>query len=209
MLNARVDESHENLFIPLLDLDNKVAGYRILSAVSGSERTIPTNNTFGIISTRASRSGGFSAVVVPSIKDLIALLDAKVPGYVVCLPYGFTNLPQTVLPSFEKFTKITLWFGNDVDAWDTARNFAKKLGEKRCYFVRPTENQPLPRIAAMENLDLKSIITLAQPIWHKSITTFASLRADVLAELQNIDKVQGVKWKRYVFIYSLAYMLLT
>lgn len=37
----------------------------------------------------------------------------------------------------------------------------------------------------------------AQPIWHKSITSFASLRQDVFSDLQNIDKVEGVKWKRF------------
>lgn len=136
LLNARIDESHENLYIPLLDLDNKVAGYKVLNSSHGTEKTLPHKNSFGLLWTRASRSGGSSAVVVPSVRDSIALLDARVPGHVVCLPYGFTHLPQTVLPTFDKFTKMVLWFGNDVAAWDTARNFAKKLGEKRCYFVR-------------------------------------------------------------------------
>uniref|UniRef100_A0A0K8WJC2 DNA 5'-3' helicase n=3 Tax=Bactrocera latifrons TaxID=174628 RepID=A0A0K8WJC2_BACLA len=32
---------------------------------------------------------------------------------------------------------------------------------------------------------------------HKSITTFSALKNDILSELQNIEKVNGVKWKRY------------
>lgn len=45
--------------------------------------------------------------------------------------------------------------------------------------------------------DFKNLISSAQPMWHKSITTFASLREDVLSDLQNIDRVQGIKWSRF------------
>lgn len=62
---------------------------------------------------------------------------------------------------------------------------------------RPTDKQPLPHLAMSLGQDLKAIVSSAQPIWHKSITTFSSLRQDVLSDLQNIDRVQGVKWKRY------------
>jgi twinkle protein len=102
---------------------------------------------------------------------------------------GLASLPQQVLPSLEQFTKLVLWFGNDIGSWDAARNFAKKLGENRCYFVRPIEKHPSPVVALFENRDLKSIITGAQPIWHQAITTFSSLRQDVLSDLQNNDKV--------------------
>lgn len=52
-------------------------------------------------------------------------------------------------------------------------------------------------MAAKIGTDLKTIVSSAQPVWHKSITTFSSLRQDVLSDLQNIDRVQGVKWKRF------------
>lgn len=101
------------------------------------------------------------------------------------------------MPSLENFRKLILWFGNDDTSWDTARHFARKLNEERCYFVRPTDVQPRPKIAIDLEYDIKNIISNAQPIWHKSITTFHYLRHDILSDLQNIDKVQGVKWKRY------------
>lgn len=71
------------------------------------------------------------------------------------------------------------------------------MEEKRCLFVRPTEAHPTPHAAHERSLDLKGILAKAQPILHKAITTFEYLRQDVLSDLQNIDKVQGVKWKRY------------
>lgn len=52
---------------------------------------------------------------------------------------------------------------------------------------RPNEKQLLPHLT--ESDDFKSIINSAQPIWHKSITSFSSLREDVFSDLQNIDKV--------------------
>lgn len=63
--------------------------------------------------------------------------------------------------------------------------------------MRPTDSHPTPFKALNLDLDLKAIFNKAQPIFHKAITTFSSLRQDVLSDLQNIDKVQGVKWQRY------------
>lgn len=97
----------------------------------------------------------------------------------------------------ERFHRLILWFHYDAVGWDTARNFSSKLDEKRCVFVRPTDNTPSPFVALSERLDIKAILATAQPIQHKAITTFRSLRQDVLSELQNIEKVQGVKWQRY------------
>lgn len=116
---------------------------------------------------------------------------------IICLPHSFKSLPQECLPGLESYQKLILWFNYDTAGWDTAKMFSKKLDERRCLFVRPTEEHPTPYKALLQNIDLKMILTKAQPILHKSITTFHSLRQDVLSDLQNIDKVQGVKWRRY------------
>lgn len=92
---------------------------------------------------------------------------------------------------------MVLWFDLNTIGWDTARNFAKKLDEKRCLYVRPTDAQPTPYNAIQQSLNIKDIILTAKPILHDAITTFRSLRSDVLSDLQNFDKVQGVKWKRF------------
>lgn len=115
----------------------------------------------------------------------------------ICLPHGLKQLPQQCLPVLESYQKLTLWFDHDTVGWDLAQNFAKKLDGKRCLFVRPTEMHPTPYKALLESIDIKSILSKAQPILHKSITTFHTLRQDVLSDLQNADKVQGVKWRRY------------
>lgn len=116
---------------------------------------------------------------------------------IICLPDGLRSLPQECLPCLERYQKIILWFNYDTAGWDLARNFAKKLEEKRCQFVRPTSSQPTPYKALLAGIELKNIYGKALPILHKAITTFSSLRQDVLSDLQNIDKVQGVKWQRF------------
>ncbi|XP_046410107.1 mitochondrial DNA helicase isoform X1 [Neodiprion virginianus] len=198
ILNCVYSLSTKTLYLPLTDSSSNVAGYK--SVTEESEDTTPAAKAGGVIIYKqkgAKTDSNSHAVVVPSVRDLLALISQRAATHIVCLPHELKNLPQQALPIFENYKKLVLWFGNDETSWDTARNFAKKLDEKRCFFVRPTGAQPDPKTAAYLGHDLKSILQNAQPIWHKSITTFQSLRQDVLSDLQNIDRVQGVKWKRY------------
>ncbi|KAK0177236.1 hypothetical protein PV328_001312 [Microctonus aethiopoides] len=198
-LECRYDTSTCTLFFPLISLGDRVTGYKSLSANPMlTEYTVPSINTSGLIIYKEKKTKQDStAVIVPSIEDLLALIAEKSANIVICLPYGLKNLPLEILPSLESYRKLILWFDNDAASWDCARNFSKKLNEHRCFFVRPTNQQPRPKVAAVRGYNLKNILQEAQPIWHKSITTFNSLREDILSDLQNIDKVQGVKWTRY------------
>ena len=185
-------------YFPLVELGSRVVGYKLVSVNREFDETKPPFNTSGLIVYRQKNAkSDDNAILVPTIHDLLALVAKKSAPVIICLPYGLKNLPQELLPSLEKYVKIILWFGNDATSWDVSRNFAKKLDEKRCFFVRPIDEQPRPEEAGKRKFDLKAIIQNAQPIWHKSITTFNSIKQDVLSDLQNIEKVQGVKWKRY------------
>ncbi|XP_011315121.1 twinkle protein, mitochondrial [Fopius arisanus] len=198
-LHCYYQKSSSSFYFPLMTIGNKIAGYKCLSISSTlNEKTVPNVNANGLIiyKEKKAKIDGV-AVVVPSVEDLLALVAEKSANTVVCLPYGLQHLPLQVLPILEPFKKLILWFDNDTTSWDSARHFAKKLNEKRCFFVRPTNHQPRPKVAAVRGYNLKNIIQEAQPIWHKSITTFHTLREDILSDLQNIDKVQGVKWNRY------------
>ncbi|KAJ4439096.1 hypothetical protein ANN_15053 [Periplaneta americana] len=198
-IGMRVDDAKSAIYIPLNNAEGKTVGFKILRLNNEiEEETVPPVACSGVILLQHGRSlKQDTTVIVSSVADALALASCKTGHQIVCLPHGLTSLPQQVLPSLEQYKKLVLWFGNDVVCWDAARNFAKKLGENRCYFVRPTEKQPSPALALLQNQDLKAIITGAQPIWHQAITTFSTLRQDVLSDLQNNDKVQGVKWKRY------------
>ncbi|XP_076248122.1 mitochondrial DNA helicase isoform X2 [Calliopsis andreniformis] len=156
------------LYFPLMGLNNSVVGYKLLKIDSEEHETIPASGVSGCITYKQLQSKSDNAAVIVEL-----------------------------LPYLEPYKKLILWFGNDESSWHTARQFAKKLNEKRCFFVRPTDLQPRPKLAANLGYDLKSILQNAQPVLHKSITTFQELREEVLIDLQNIDKVQGIKWKRY------------
>lgn len=41
-----------------------------------------------------------------------------------------------VLALMEQFQKVTLWFGGDSRSWETRRQFARKLNEKRSFLIR-------------------------------------------------------------------------
>lgn len=135
-LDVRIDETLTNLYFPLENVLSETVGYRILNKDEPErELTLPETVCTGLLTLKSSRNKD-TAVLVPYISDFLTLANAKVSGNVVCLPNGLLQLPQYVLPALERFSKLILWFGNDFVAWDTARNFAKKLGEKRCLFIR-------------------------------------------------------------------------
>ncbi|XP_053671711.1 mitochondrial DNA helicase [Anopheles nili] len=204
-------EGKKELFIPLVDVEDRPIGYKTIYTNSDGEiceRTVPETNASGLIYLRCSTSGPSTktkdhqsqsnAILVLNVPDLLALGSVKLNATAVCLPHGLKTLPQQCLPGLERFQRLTLWFNYDTAGWDTARNYAKKLDERRCLFVRPTDQHPTPYKAMQEGIvEPKAILAKALPILHQSITTFRSLRQDVLSDLQNIDKVQGVKWKRY------------
>lgn len=193
-LDVRINEKQTAMFFPLENVESEIVGYRKIHSRSTDDIFLPNLLCGGILTARNPKSKDI-AVLIPNISDFLVLANSKLNVNIVCLPNSVNNLPLYVLPSLERFKKLVLWFGCDNKSWTAARNFAKKLGEKRCQLVRPTDKQVLPHLDMSQ--DFKSIISAAQPVWHKSVTTFSSLRADVLSDLQNVDKVQGVKWKRY------------
>lgn len=134
-LDIRIDEKQTNLYFPLENILSETVGYKILNRETNRVTTRPERTCMGVLTLKSARNKD-TAVLVPYISDFFTLANAKVSGNVICLPNGLVQLPQYVLASLERFKRLILWFGNDFAAWDTARNFAKKLDEKRCLFIR-------------------------------------------------------------------------
>lgn len=211
LINARFNDAKKELLIPLVDILNQVVGCKLITKNDQDESrlievTHPDPICSGLImhnnskATKASRDKDpphQKAIIVLNVLDLLALMTTKINATFICLPYGLKTLPQECLPALDRYDELILWFNYNTAGWDVARNFAKKLDEKRCNFVRPTSTQPTPYKALANSIDIKGVLSKSLPILHKAITTFSSLRQDVLSDLQNIDKVQGVKWKRY------------
>ena len=116
---------------------------------------------------------------------------------VLALPCGFTTLPQFVLPLLEPFKKITLWLGSELAPWQAAKQFSRKLGEKRCSLVRPCDLYHGPTDALLKGVNLKEVIESSYPAAHKAIVSFSHLKQDVFAELTQSEQVAGVRWKKF------------
>ncbi|XP_026670715.1 twinkle protein, mitochondrial [Ceratina calcarata] len=197
-LNCFYERASNALYFPLVGLNNNIVGYKLFSDNMQNEKTVPAAGASGCIKYKQHcNKSDTTALIVGMVDDLLTLISKTPANTILCLPYNLKSLPQQLLPYLESFKKFVLWFGNDDISWHAARSFARKLNEKRCCFIRPTDTQPRPTLAAKLDCDFKSILQNAQPLWHKSIITFQEIRDDVLSDLQNNDKVQGIKWKRY------------
>ncbi|KAG8135700.1 hypothetical protein E2320_008706 [Naja naja] len=135
--------------------------------------------------------------VVLTGRELDALVLHQVTGLpTLALPRGISCLPPALLPYLEQFKRITLWLGEDLRSWESAKHFARKLNPKRCYLVRPSDQQLRPLEAFSSGMNLTKILRSALPAGHKSIISFCQLREEVYGELVNVDQVAGVKWVR-------------
>lgn len=195
-LHAYVDK--DSVCVPLKNAGKYVVGYKQLSA-SGDEVTVPASQCPGIVKyvPIKVKKKSENAVIVSTVKDLIALSRSKLQFHIICLPHGVLYLPQEILPLLEQYKKLVLWFGADAVSLGSVRAFSKKLGEERCYFIRTDGEHYDAYTAFKKGVDLDSVIKSASPIYHKRVTTFASFRQTVLSELQNKSKSDGVKWKRF------------
>uniref|UniRef100_A0A1A9W027 DNA 5'-3' helicase n=1 Tax=Glossina brevipalpis TaxID=37001 RepID=A0A1A9W027_9MUSC len=196
LLGAAYDKSSNVLQFPLKNANKRYVGEKWLFLTNGSEETYCDGNTSGLLMHYVATKQ--KAIVVSRIVDFLALIAQRLETHsIVCLPFGLKSLPQECLPGLENFKELILWFKYDSPSWDIAKMFASKMGEKRCLLIRPTDSEPSPFEAQRKRLNLRHILQRATPVRHPSITTFSGLRNDVLSELQNIEKVHGVKWKRF------------
>lgn len=192
-LDVRIGNEGNVIYFPLM-CEEVVVGYLSVTA-DGMCATYPKVDCPGYVSCNDVK-GLSEVVVVADIRDFMALSSVGLQG-VVCLPYGLRTLPQNVLPFFESCDKIILWLGNSFGSLNASIQFAKKLIEKRCHLIRPTEGQESATKALKSGKDLRKIVSEAKPIWHQFVTTFETLREDVVAEIRNITEVTGVQWSRF------------
>ncbi|XP_034666116.1 twinkle protein, mitochondrial [Drosophila subobscura] len=196
-IGAQFEPEQNLLHFKLRNAAQLVVGEKVLHLSDRHEETFQGSCISGLL---VHGTGNKSkAVLVSNLIDFIVLSSQNLETHcIVCLPYELKMLPQECLPGLERFKELVFWLHYDSSHnWDAARAFAQKIDEKRCLLIRPTETEPAPHLALRRRLNLRHILLKATPVRHKAITTFGAMKNDILSELQNIEKVNGVKWKRF------------
>ncbi|XP_017859304.1 PREDICTED: twinkle protein, mitochondrial [Drosophila arizonae] len=196
-IGAQFEPEQKLLHFRLRNASHKIVGEKVLHLGDRSEQTFQCSSSSGLL---IHGSGNKTkAVLVSNLLDFIVLATQNIETHcIICLPYAMQQLPQECLPGLERFKELVFWLHYDATpSWDAASAFAQKMDEKRCLLIRPTETEPAPHVALKKRLNIRHILAKATPVRHKAITTFNALRNDILSELQNIEKVNGVKWKRF------------
>ncbi|XP_064612722.1 twinkle mtDNA helicase-like [Liolophura sinensis] len=201
---VRVDQSREAFLVPVYFVDNTIHAVKKIAVKTADDGTlkgtretiIPRGDVHGLIGWNTIAPSTNEVVLTASEFDAMAVYqETKVPA--IALPKGDSVLPQEILPLLEQFKKIVLWFKNDIRSWEAAKQFTKKLNEKRCFVIRPSSEHPNALEALQRGSNLHRILEHARPVTHQSITAFSQLRQEVYSELAHVEQVAGVKWKRY------------
>ena len=132
-------------------------------------------------------------ILVGSVLDSV-VISTRTEHHVICLP-DWTRLSPDLLPFLDQFRTITIWLGGGVQGVETARNFAKKIGDKHCRVV--SNEYPSAMEAVMKKMDVNEILESAARQHHQYITSFDTLRHDVFLEFLQADQMEGVKWTRF------------
>ncbi|PVD31422.1 hypothetical protein C0Q70_06834 [Pomacea canaliculata] len=202
---VKFDIQTRSLVLPAFDGKGQLVGVRRLMCTIPEENenlrvieesVLPRTGPLGLFGFNTLSDGTKEVVLTSTELDALAVFqETQTPS--LALPNGFSSLPQEVLPALERFSKLVLWLGDDMRAWEAAKMFAKKLGNDRCYIIRPSEDDPSPLEALRRGVRLREVLDKAKPIMHKSIVSFSHLRQEIFSELLHAEQVAGVKWKRY------------
>ena len=116
----------------------------------------------------------------------------------VSLPNGCNSFPPELIAKLERFEKIYLWMDNDSSGQMAATKFAKKLGDGRCFIVRPlpspTPSSFVPKDAneaLLHNVDMISMLEGARQIGDDRIQTFKDLK-DFVLQLADLNEEKGI-----------------
>ncbi|CAN7998878.1 unnamed protein product [Ixodes hexagonus] len=198
LMDVRLAKDRSKVLFPVHGPARNLVALRSLSATQGrlDATVFPRPNLVGLFGWQKIKKHHQELVLTGSEGDALAVFqETNLP--VLSLMSGTSHLPLEVLPLFEQFHKITIWFGNKLHDWESVKMFSRKLGEKRCHYIRPKDGYPLATLQTSSKTSLLSIVKAAQPVSHKAITTFHSLRAGVADMLHNVEASAGVRWTRF------------
>lgn len=197
LMDVRLAKDRSKILFPIHGPAKKLVALKSLAVTEGrlDSHVLPRPNVVGLFGWQKVKKHHQEVVLTGSEGDALAVFqETNLPA--LSLLSGTSHLPLEVLPLFEQFHKITVWFGNKLHDWESVKMFSRKLGEKRCHYIRPKDGYPLATLQTSKT-SLLSVVRAAQPVSHKAITTFHSLRAGVADMLHNVEASAGVRWSRF------------
>lgn len=195
--NVKVLSDKSGVILPSCNIDMVYIWAKTMSLKNNKlkTQTYPRTNYNGLFGWPVARNRKH-VVLTSSEADAMAVYQ-ETGVAAIALPRGISTLPQEALPLLEGFEKITLWFDNSVPAFESAKTFAKKLGESRTCIVRPEAMSPAPLQALQQGYNLKNSLSQSISLLQEHVISFGSRRSDVKHELILAEHVAGIKWKYF------------
>ena len=202
--NVKCTQDFKELLFPVKYINGDLIGLKVLRVNDNclEETNMPEPNGCGILPFFHNLEVPWmdlrntECVLVGSVLDSV-VIAARTDRHVICLP-EWTRLNPDLLPFLDQFSSITIWLGSGVQGVETARNFAKKIGDKHCRIVNNSHSSALVEVMKKKEVaDIEEILRSATGQHHQYITSFETLRHDVFLEFLNAEQMEGVKWTRF------------
>ncbi|XXQ30142.1 SF4 helicase domain-containing protein [Plasmodiophora brassicae] len=161
-----------------------------------NQRLEPRGGPWGLFGWHTVPASAEVIVITEGEFDAMAVYQTTgVPA--VSLPNGANSFPVEIIPCLERFQKIIIWMDDDTAGQDGATKFMRKVGLGRCFNVRSKQGSASGPKDANEallnpNCDMKELLDKAERPAHLQIMSVKDLRGDILHELQNGSRFEGV-----------------
>lgn len=193
--DAKTDIKCEELcyMFPMFSSHRKLVRYKV-RAVGKKQfmKLDPKGGAWGLFGMQALPAGAKEVVLTEGEFDAMAVYQAT-GRPALSLPNGASSLPVSVVKMLERFKKIYLWMDDDIPGQQGARQFAKKLGRKRCLSVSTENKAKDANDALLKGLDLEAMIRNAAKVPHDGVATFKDFRTDVYNQIMNPEQLQGIQ----------------
>lgn len=179
--NWRVDQC---MSFPMYDDRGTLMRYKLRSVRTKAGMQLqPRGAAWGLFGLAAVPEDVTEIVFTEGELDAMSVWQAT-GRHAVSLPNGASSLPVEVLPLLERFRRIYLWMDADDAGQAGARQFARKLGMRRCLIVPPDAGLLNKGVKdandwLRHSYSLDDAIVRANPVAHDGVVRFDDMRESV------------------------------
>ncbi|OQR78222.1 twinkle protein [Tropilaelaps mercedesae] len=185
-----VDDGQPKILLPIRGYRQKLIGLKYLGEEGNVVETYPREEMAGYFHATSSIVPNRAVLVAHPADAIFVTQETQLPAIAV---ESTSRLPITSIPLLEHYDQLTIWFGNALNEWENAKNYARKLGENRSRYIRQTPEYDRP----LKTKNVIHALKLDTPILHQSLVTFKQLRLQVYDHLMQWEQASGIKWTRF------------